>query len=56
MAVLDKIKRALRGEVELSTAAREAWRRGFVTLEQRKERTKIENYKKTEETCPNPRR
>src|SRR5690349_5067090 len=38
MAVLDKIKRALRGEVELSTAAREAWRRGFVSLHQRKER------------------
>ncbi len=46
MAVLDKIKRALRGEVELSTAAREAWRRGFVSIEQRKERAKIENYKK----------
>ena len=46
MAVLDKIKRALRGEVEFSTAAREAWRRGFVSLEQRRERAKIANYKK----------
>ncbi|HEU4833784.1 MAG TPA: alginate lyase family protein [Pyrinomonadaceae bacterium] len=46
MAVLDKIKRALRGEVELSTAAREAWRRSFVSLEQRKERAKIANYTK----------
>src|SRR6185369_10795191 len=46
MAVFDKIKRALRGEVELSTAAREAWRRGFASLDQRKERAKVENYKK----------
>ena len=46
MAVLDKIKRALRGEVELSTAAREAWRRGFASLDQRKDRTKVENYQK----------
>ena len=46
MAVLDKIKRALRGEVELSTAAREAWRRGFASLDQRKDRAKIENYQK----------
>jgi hypothetical protein len=46
MAVLDKIKRALRGEVELSTAAREAWRRGFASLDQRRERAKVANYKK----------
>jgi Heparinase II/III-like protein/Heparinase II/III N-terminus len=46
MAVLDKIKRALRGEVELSTAAREAWRRGFASLDQRKDRAKVENYQK----------
>lgn len=44
MAVLDKIKRAVRGEVKLTTAAREAWRRGFVSLEQRKERAKVLNY------------
>jgi hypothetical protein len=46
MSVLDKIKRALRGEVELSTAAREAWRRGFVSLDQRRERAKVANYTK----------
>jgi len=46
MAVLDKIKRAIRGEVKLTTAAREAWRRGFVSLDQRRERAKIANYKK----------
>jgi hypothetical protein len=46
MAVFDKIRRALRGEVELSTAAREAWRRGFVSLDQRRERAKVANYKK----------
>jgi len=46
MAVLDKIKRAIRGEVKLTTAAREAWRRGFASLDQRKERAKVENYKK----------
>lgn len=41
MAVLDKIKRALRGEVELSTAAREAWRRGRVSLNRRNERAHL---------------
>src|SRR6185295_3264192 len=46
MAVFDKIKRALRGEVELSTAAREAWPRGFASLDRRKDRAKIENYQK----------
>jgi heparinase II/III-like protein len=46
MAVLDKIKRAVRGEVKLATAAREAWRRGFVALDQRRERAKVLNYKK----------
>lgn len=46
MAVLDKIRRALRGEVELSTAAREAWRRGFASLDQRRDRAKVENYRK----------
>ena len=46
MRVLNKIKRALRGEVELSTAAREAWRRGFASLDQRRDRTKVENYQK----------
>src|SRR5215204_2133877 len=41
MAVLNKIKRALRGEVKLTTAAREAWRRGFVSLQQRNERARV---------------
>src|ERR1041385_4041676 len=38
MAVLKKIKRAVRGEVKLTTAALEAWRRSRVSLQQRKER------------------
>ena len=41
MPVLNKIKRALRGEVKLTTAALEAWRRGFVSLQQRKERARL---------------
>jgi Heparinase II/III N-terminus/Heparinase II/III-like protein len=41
MAVLNKIKRALRGEVKLTTAAREAWRRSRVLQQQRKERAEI---------------
>ena len=40
MPVLNKIKRALRGEVKLTTAAREAWRRSRVSLQQRKERAR----------------
>jgi len=43
MAVLDKIKRAVRGEVKLTTAAREAWRRSFVSLHQRQERAHLNN-------------
>jgi hypothetical protein len=42
MAVLNKIKRALRGEVKLTTAAREAWRRGRVSRQQRKERASLD--------------
>src|SRR5437868_9357981 len=38
MAVLKKIKRAVRGEVKLTTAALEAWRRSRASLRQRKER------------------
>ena len=45
MAVLDKIKRALRGEVELSTAVREAWRRSRALQQQQKERAEILSYK-----------
>jgi Heparinase II/III N-terminus/Heparinase II/III-like protein len=42
MPVLNKIKRALRGEVKLTTAAREAWRRSFVSLNQRQERARLD--------------
>ena len=45
MAVLDKIKRAVRGEVKLITAAREAWRRSRALQKQRKERAEILNYR-----------
>jgi len=41
MAVLEKIKRALRGEVKLTTVAREAVRRSRVSLQERKERGEI---------------
>ncbi|MEN3329522.1 MAG: hypothetical protein V7638_4329 [Acidobacteriota bacterium] len=41
MPVLNKIKRALRGEVKLTTAAREALRRSRVSLQQRKERATL---------------
>ena len=44
MAVLNKIKRALRGEVKLTTAALEAWRRSRVSLQSRKERASLEDY------------
>jgi len=42
MPVLNKIKRALRGEVKLTTAAREALRRSRVSLQQRKERARLD--------------
>ncbi len=42
MPLVNKIKRALRGEVKLTTAAREAWRRSRVSLQQRKERTHLD--------------
>jgi hypothetical protein len=42
MAVLNKIKRALRGEVKLTIAAREALRRSRVSLQQRKERASLD--------------
>jgi hypothetical protein len=41
MAVLQKIKRALRGEVKLTTVALEAVRRSRVSLQQRKDRDEI---------------
>ena len=42
MAVLNKIKRAIRGEVNLRTVALEALRRGRVSLQQRKERAGVD--------------
>ncbi len=42
MPVLNKIKRALRGEIKLTTAAREALRRSRVSLQQRKERARLD--------------
>jgi hypothetical protein len=41
MSVLKKIRRAVRGEVKLTTAVREGLRRTRVSLQQRKERTGI---------------
>ena len=41
MAVLKKIQRAIRGEVKLTTVAREAIRRSRVSLHERKERASI---------------
>src|ERR1041384_4133415 len=43
MAVLNKIKRAVRGEVKLTTVALEALRRSRVSLQQRKERAGIDS-------------
>ena len=42
MPVLNKIKRALRGEVKLTVAALEALRRSRVSLQQRKERASLD--------------
>jgi len=42
MPVLNKIKRALRGEIKLTTAVREALRRSRVSLQQRKERAQLD--------------
>ncbi|HKG60329.1 MAG TPA: alginate lyase family protein [Pyrinomonadaceae bacterium] len=42
MPVLNKIKRALRGEVKFTTAALEALRRSQVSLQQRKERANLD--------------
>ena len=41
--VLNKIKRAVRGEVKLTTVALEALRRGRVSLQQRKERAGLDD-------------
>ena len=42
MAVLKKIKRAVRGEVKLTTVALEAIRRSRVSLQHRKERASLD--------------
>jgi hypothetical protein len=42
MTLLKKIKRAVRGDVKLTTAAREAWRRNLVSLQQRNERDHLD--------------
>jgi len=44
MAVLKKIKRAVRGEVKLTTVALEAIRRSRVALQQRKERASVADH------------
>ena len=44
MAVLRKIKRAIRGEVKLTTAVREALRRSRVSWQRRQERTHVLKY------------
>ena len=41
MAVLKKIKRAVRGEVKLTTVAREALRRTVASVNERKERAGV---------------
>ena len=43
MRLKNKIKRAIRGDVKLTTVALEAWRRGLVSLQQRKERAGVVN-------------
>ena len=43
MAVIKKLKRALRGEVKLSTAAREALRRSRAAAQSRRERASLNN-------------
>lgn len=40
----NKIKRALRGEIKFTTAAREAWRRSFEALYQRQERASLDKH------------
>ena len=44
MDVLRKIKRAIRGEVKLTTAALEAWRRSRALRQQREERASVLNH------------
>ena len=45
MSVLTKIKRAVRGDVKLTTVAREALRRSRVSLQERKERASLDEVK-----------
>src|SRR5690349_20759267 len=41
MTVINKLKRALRGEVNLTTAAREAFRRSYAAAQSRRERAAV---------------
>jgi len=45
MSVLTKIKRAVRGDVKLTTVVREALRRSRASLQQRKERASLDENK-----------
>src|ERR1043166_7986290 len=45
MSLLSKIKRAARGDVKLTTVAREAWRRSRASLQERKERASLDENK-----------
>src|SRR5215510_9821125 len=45
MSVLKKIKRAVRGDVKLTTVAREAVRRSRASLQERKERASLDEQK-----------
>ena len=44
--LLSKLRRVLRGEVHVSTVAREAWRRSRVALQQRHERATLDQFDK----------
>ena len=44
MDVLRKIKRAIRGEVKLTTVALEAWRRSLALQQEREERASVLNH------------
>jgi len=45
MSVLKKIKRAVRGDVKLTTVAREAWRRSRASVHERRERASLDEDK-----------
>jgi len=54
MAVLKKIKRAIRGEVKLTTAFLEVLRRGRVSLHDRRERSQLANKQDEQVTLAAP--